>query len=262
MTIQTILNLPLIIALILFVLFAIMLGFAAYFSTRSIIHTPVPAEVKSTADSIFRISGTLLGLLLSLTFADVRQELLKIRDSVELEAGQLVDIYHDLMHHESLKANELQNKVIKYVRLVIEEEEEWTMRGNSVAKSWALFEELKKELLTLSSETSSQKSLQSSLLGRIDKIAKSRNVRLFRAKADTPIFLYFAIAGFMLTMALLCVHPPNLSSILLMSLYSAFIGIVLFFIQDLSHPFDGFFLISPEPFEVIYRDITSSAPST
>ena len=92
MTIQTILNLPLFIALIIFVLFAVLLGFAAYFFVRSIIQTPVPAEVKGTADSIFRISGALLGLLLSLTFVDIRQELLKIRDSVELEAGQLTDI--------------------------------------------------------------------------------------------------------------------------------------------------------------------------
>ena len=259
MLIQTILNLPFFIALIIFIIVAIMLGFGAYFSIRSIIQTPVPAEVKSTADSIFRISGALLGLLLSLTFADVRLELLKIRNSVELEAATVGDIYHDLMRFESLEAKELQDKVVEYVETIIEKE--WTEHDPSVAKSWEIYQELTHEFLNLTAETSRQKSLQSRLLQDIDKISDHRQARLFHSKADLPIFIYIAIVGFMLTMALLCVHPPNLSSVLMMSLYSAFIGSVLYFIQDLSHPFDGFFRVTPEPFQVVYRELVAKMGS-
>ena len=54
-------------------------------------------------------------------------------------------------------------------------------------------------------------------------------------------------------MALLAVYPPRRRSLLLMCFYCIFVGVVLYFILALNHPFAGIARVSPEPFEIIAK---------
>lgn len=251
------LNLPVSLGLTIFVLFIILLGLAAYIVVRKLVPATISEETKNVANSIFRISGALLGLLLSLTFTDIRSEITRVKDSVELEAAQIADMYNDLEHYDSEDAKELRQKLIVFTKTILDEE--WIKleesRGNS--KAWQLFGELQLGVLNLMPENARQKALVTRLLQDLDEISDYRQERFYHAKKDPPIYVFIALFGFMITMSLFCVHPPKTTSMIFMSMFSAFVGVVMYFSLAMSQPFDGPMSVSPRPFEVVYKDFVS-----
>jgi hypothetical protein len=89
-------SLPVILGATLSAGVAIIVGLTAYYVARIAVGRKANEESRELASNMFRIIATLLSLLLSLTFADVRVEIGMVRSSVETEAGQLADIYKDL----------------------------------------------------------------------------------------------------------------------------------------------------------------------
>ncbi len=251
------LTLPVLIGISIFLLATVAVGLVSYFVARALIHKPVQDERKNVADSLFRISGALLGLLLSLTFASIREDITKLRDSVELEAAQIADIFNDLARFESEDATALQQKVVDYTRALIEHEWPLLSAGGLSPQAWDIYEDIELGLLDLKTEGPRQESLRSRLLQDIDEISDHRQARLYTAKDDPPFFLYIAMFGFVATMLLFCVHPPSVASIVFLSLFSVFVGTVMYFSFALSHPFDGALSVSPKALELIYGDFLS-----
>lgn len=257
--IVTIVNLPFIVGIILFVLVTGVVGFIPYLVTRWAIRKPIPDESQKLAETVFRISGALLALLLSLTFIKVRSELIKLRDTVDLEAAQIADIYNDLGRYESPEATAIQHKIVEYTHALINDEWSHLSLDRLSPRAWARYGEIQTGLLNLKVDTPRHKLLQARLLQDIDEISDHRQIRLYHAKEGPPVYLYIAVFGFMITMALLCIYPPNASSILFMCLYTLFVGTVLYFILAMAHPFEAAFSVSSAPFEVIYNDFTSGS---
>ena len=252
------LNLPAAVGLPIFVLIIVVLGMVPYLLAYSLLPAQISDETKSVAQSVFRISGALLGLLLSLTFADIRSEVTRVKDSVELEAAQVVDMYNDLARYDSEEATALLQKLIDFTKTILDEEWVKLEESRSDSKAWDLFGELQLDILELKPENERQKVLVSRLLQDIDEISDYRQERFYHAKKDPPIYLYIALFGFMITMTLFCVHPPKLASLLFMSMFSTFVAVVMYFSLAMSQPFDGPMSVSPRPFEVIYHDFIAN----
>ena len=92
------------------------------------------------------------------------------------------------------------------------------------------------------------------LLQDIDEISDYRQVRYYHAQADPPDFLYIALFGFIITMFLNAINPPDKVSLLLLFIYSTFFGVVLYYILAFNNPFQGAVRVSPEPFQAVLRD--------
>lgn len=253
------LNLPVPVGLTVFVLAIIALGLIPYLLAHSLLPAHISDETKSVAESVFRISGALLGLLLSLTFADIRSEVTRVKDSVELEAAQIVDIYNDLARYDSEEATALQQKLIDFTKTILDEEWVKLDESRNSSKAWDIFGKLQIGILELKPENERQKVLVSRLLQDIDEISDYRQERFYHAKKDPPIYIFIALFGFMITMALFCVHPPKLASMLFMSMFSTFVAVVMYFSLAMSQPFEGPMSVSPRPFEVIYQDFTTNS---
>ena len=253
------LNLPVAAGLVIFVLLIILLGLVPYFVARSLITKPVSGETKSVAESLFRISGALLALLISLTFADIRSDITRVKDSVELEAAQIVDMYNDLARYNSEEADALQLKIIEFTRTILDDEWEKQEESRKNSRAWELFGELQIGVLNLQPENERQKVLVTRLLQDLDEISDYRQERFYHADKDPPVYIFIALFGFVITMTLFSAHAPGLTSLLFMSLFGAFVAVVLYFSLAMSQPFHGPMSVSPGPFEVIYDDFTGEA---
>ena len=89
-------TLPPIISVVIFVMAIILIGLGSYFLGRRFAARTVDGEMTNVATVLFRATGVLLGLMLSMNFATVRTDYAKIQDSVELEASQILDLNQDL----------------------------------------------------------------------------------------------------------------------------------------------------------------------
>ena len=148
----------------------------------------------------------------------------------------------------------LQDTLRTYVQRLIDDE--WARLADDQLSPEAerLFNVMQVGFLNLEVTSAAHETLRDRLLVDIDDVSDYRQIRLHHAKTDPPIFVLIAIFGFMLTMAMLAVYPPTPTSITLMSFYCAFVGVVLYFIVAMNHPFDGPAQVTARPFEVITED--------
>lgn len=70
------------------------IGLASYYFSRWVLRVPESKGTEAIVVNVFRGTAALLGLVLSLTFADVRSDVGILRDGIELEAAELGDIYY------------------------------------------------------------------------------------------------------------------------------------------------------------------------
>ncbi len=251
--ISTLISLPIALGLLIFITLFLVIGFSSYAFTRWLIVKNLVPENKEIASQLLRLSGALLALLLSLTFADVRSELIKLSDSIDLEAAQIVDMYSDLEMYGTTDANLIMDKLKEYTKSIIENEWDKLSQNSFDMSTFHLAEEIQEDILNLNPASKKGELLRANLMDDLDEISDYRQMRQYASKTDPPIFFYISLFGFVITIGLFSVYQPNRNSLLLLGFYCAFIGVVVYFILTLSHPFVGTMKIQPETLITIYE---------
>ncbi len=230
---------------------AVVIGLTTYAGARAAIGKHANHESGGQVIQLFRVIATLLALLLSLTFADLRTESGAIRSSVRTETALLADIYKDLSIFDSQEAEALQAQLVEYVDAVIVEEWE-AMRNGEIDESVAArFQELEIAILRLQPTTPLQAELRGRLVEDIDSVSDSRIIRLIGIGPEPPTFLYLAILGFLWSSALLSVCATQGRTVVFIGAYCAFFGIVIYFILAMGHHFEGIGEVTPSAFELL-----------
>ncbi len=119
----------------------------------------------------------------------------------------------------------------------------------------ALKRQLAESVWNLKPATPLQEKLWSQILTDIDAISDYRWIRLDNALAEPPVYIYAIIFGFLVTMACFGAYPPQVPLVALVSLYTVFIGLVLYLILAVSDPFQGGLGVDPTPFELLVETL-------
>jgi hypothetical protein len=244
-------SLPPVVGGTLFGIAAIVTGLVTYAGARIAVGQSTSSEGKDLAINLFRVIATLLVLLLSLTFADVRIEIGAIRSSVQAETALLADIYKDLSIFDSSEANAIQVQLVEYVDAVIVDEWDALRRGEINEKVLIIFRDLETAILNLETTTRLQEELRGRLIDDIDAVSESRTTRLVQINTGTPVFMYVAFLGFLWTSALLSVYRPQDKTVVLIGAYCAFFGVVTYFILALGNHFEGIGEVTPDSFRFL-----------
>ncbi len=69
------------------------------------------------------------------------------------------------------------------------------------------------------------------------------------------MYIYAIIFGFLVTMACFGAYRPQVPLVALVSLYTVFIGLVLYLILAVSDPFQGGLGVDPTPFELLVETL-------
>jgi hypothetical protein len=91
----------------------------------------------------------------------------------------------------------------------------------------------------------------------IDALSGYRVIRLDNTLAEPPVYAYVIIFGFLVTMACFGAYRPQGPLVALVSLYTVFVGLVLFLIMKLSDPFQGDIGVNPTAFEYLVETLQS-----
>ena len=99
--ISWLINLPPIIGGSIAITVTVGVGLLTYILNRSALGRYSDDRSAEIAINMFRFIATLLSLLLSLTFTDVRLEIISVKSSVEREVDLISDIYKDLTGYDT-----------------------------------------------------------------------------------------------------------------------------------------------------------------
>jgi hypothetical protein len=246
------LELPLFAGILLFLLCIVSLGIIVFFSSHYFyIKRKISKGQIQVGRVLFRTSASLLALLLSFTFASQRVDYYKIKQSLEYEASQLVDIHIDLGLFDSPSAEPIRKNVREYVGIMLEEGWKPITETPFESSTFVQFLGIYKDIHNLEANNALLLQLKESLIADIDEVSDYLQVRFYQTRPETPVLIYIALFGFLVVMIFFSVYTPDKVSITFISLFNAFIGLVLYFILLMNNPFVGPIQIKPEPFQIL-----------
>jgi hypothetical protein len=197
----------------------------------------------------------LVSLMLSLAFAEVIVELRAVENAIEREAVAISDTFQDLQRFGTERTRKSRAILIDYTQAVIEDD--WPALANDKLgmRAGALKRQLAESVWNLEPATPIEEKLWSQILTDVDTISDFRWIRLDSALAEPPVYIYAIIFGFLATMACFGAYRPQAPLIALVSLYTVFIGLVLYLILAVSDPFQGGLGVHPTTFEHLVQTL-------
>ena len=237
--------------------FTAVTGFVVYGVSYKLISKYKREDMKEPTSSLFRLVGLLVSLMLSLAFSEVIVEVRVIRNAVEREAVAISDTFTNLKLFDIERTKETRSLLVKYTQAVIDDD--WPALANDKLgqRAGALKRQLTEALMNLETATPNQEKLWSLIVADIDALSDHRFIRLAAALAKPPVYVYVIIFGFLVTMACFGAYRPQGPLVVLVSLYTVFVGLVLFLIVKLSDPFQGDIGVTPAAFEYLVETLQS-----
>ena len=214
-------------------------------------------DLKDPTSSLFRVVGLLVSLMLSLAFSEVITDLSTIRNAIEREAVAISDTFEALKLFDIERTREIRTILIEYTQAVIDDD--WPALANDKLglRAGDIKNRLTEAVMNLEPATSNQKKLWAFIAADLDVLSDHRFIRLDNALEKPPVFVYVIIFGFLVTMACFGVYRPQAPLIVLVTLYTVFVGLVLYLVLALSDPFQGDIGVAPTAFEYLIETMLS-----
>jgi len=238
------------------------LACTVYLVMRGLVHRRAASDTKDLAGSvIFRVSA-LHGLILALVFAQELLSYQELRSSLVREATAVADIYNDARRYGGAVETDIQAALSRYVRVAAGAEwQSLSESGALLAEGWALHEDVYIAILDLVPETPRQVALRAHMLEDIQLIANFRQLRENMAlHAISTLFWAAALVGVVLISMPYFIFQPSPINLMLLSVYGAFTGFVLFIIYALNDPFTQPGQLQPVALEQLLRTEIGNSP--
>jgi len=244
-----ILSLPLVAGGIISMVLATVVGLTVYFVFHKFIDRYKHGDLRDSTSSLFRVIGMLVSLMLSLAFAEVAIDMRMVENSVGREAIAISDMFHDLQRFDIEGTRGLQVLLIEYTQAVVDDDWPALARDQLGQRAEELRITIETEVLALQPISSDQEVILSRLIADVDVVSDYRLIRLDNALSEPPIYLFSIYVGFLITMACFGAYRPQIPLVVLVSLYTLFVGLVLYLILSLSDPYQGGTGVDPSTFE-------------
>ena len=258
---QTLLTMPTLIGALAFIAITTAMGMAVYYVTyrchaRRRSETAFN-EVKDATGNLFRVVGWLFTLLLSITFSNVISDLALTRAAIQNEASAIDDVNQNLQRFNSNESREIQQSLAGYLQAVIEDE--WPALAEDRLSELAekRLSQVEDAILSLATEGPVQETSRSRAIDDVDLISGHRLARLQQAIDQHSQALFVILFGYLVTMVYFGIYPPRIGMIVLLSFYTAFIGVIIYLMLAMSDPFYGSFAVDPAPFEYVLESMKS-----
>ena len=248
-------ELSVITGIFLFVVSMIILGTIIFIVCHYLFSKNLSKQHIQIGRVLFRTSASLLALLLSFTFASQRVDYYNIKQSLESEASQIVDIHTDLELFNTQEAEKIRRKMHDYIGVILNEGWKSITENPFQSRTYLQFFEIYQDIHHLEAVNNYQNQLKSNLIVDIDEISDFMQVRIYKTRPEVPYLLYIALFGFGVVMIFFSVYNTDRVSISLISLYNSFIGLILYFIILMNNPFIGPIQIQPESFKILYEAV-------
>ena len=246
-----------VLGLIIFLALMMGVGIGVYFTSRLVLKS-MDRLSRQLGVYMFRACGALLGFLLAVNFSAVSIEFSKISEAVDLEVAQLHDMHEDLLRFGTPRSALLADLLVTYSRSVVDEEWESLSHGEPSEKSWNLFLQLEDGIILLEPVDDAGKILKSRMLTDIDEISDYRQSRIYGHDSEMLWLRIIVYVMFILSIFYLGVFATRPIRLLFVGLYSGAIGLILYAIISMGHPYQGVAQVSSEPFQRLNEELRAT----
>lgn len=239
-----------------FVVVAVVIGYVPARLMRHRYGARQPGDTRALTSDVMARVGALHGLILALVFANAQQGAGEFEAETASEAVAVTEVYFNA---QRLGAQALQAASTDYLRASIEHD--WPSlhsRQELSDEGWRAWRRMLEASLALAPDGRAQALLADGIHANVVAIQSLRQNRGFHAQKRLSIeFWIVSVAGLLLVATLLFVHEVSPTHDVIMAMYSAFTGLTIFMIYDLSHPFGGTMQLRPDAYHAALAMIRS-----
>jgi hypothetical protein len=261
--IEALLSLPTLLGCLMFMGLTTVIGLTVSFVTfRTVVERQSDETMKEIGDvtgNLFRVVGWLFTLLLSLTFSDVVGKLIATENAIDGEVNAISDIHLDLQRFGLEETRELQTLLVDYTRAVIDDDWPALAHDRLSERSNALLRQLEDAVLNLEATNPAQEILRPRIIADVELVSDFRLSRLKQAREQPSLVLIVVVFGYLATMVYFGVYRPRPFLVSLLSIYTAFVGVVIYMILALGAPFQGATAIDVAPLEYLIETMKADS---
>jgi Protein of unknown function (DUF4239) len=221
------------------------------------------------AGFIYAALGVIYAVLLALVVIAVWEEFQEASSTVEQEANAVAEIFWLAHRLPQPQGSHIQELARSYAQEVVDKE--WPLmeqgqpplmeQGQGTPAGWTLIDDIRANLQELDPHTPADEQLYAEGLDQVQRLADARRMRLVAAEEGIPAVLWAvlifggaAAIGFTYLFGLESTWAHRLMVLTL----AAVIGLVLFTIGALEHPFSGGARIGTGAFELVLERFETS----
>ena len=214
----------------------------------------VPDMTQNVAGTVALRVGAVHSLILALVFAEAHANHADLREQVSQEATAIEHIAWNLENWDGPDSRAPRDELEAYVTGVIDREWDPSAKLVGSRETTQALAALDRSILDLKPAHPRQEVLKSRMLQDISAVLDHRKTRLSLTHRSVPgVFWWVALVGYAVTVVLFFVFPATPLHIAMLSAYGAYMGLVLYFVLALSHPFLGPAAIDESPYVEILQ---------
>jgi membrane associated rhomboid family serine protease len=198
------------------------------------------------------------GLATALIAVNVWEAYEKIREVTKQEAASLAVLYRNVSEYPEPVRGVLREEIRAYTYRVIHESWPLQRRGRVPTQGVGSMDRLQSALMRFEPVSEAQKGLALETLASYSRLIDARRMRVDSVERRLPGVLWLVIilgafislvSAFFFPVLDARVHRTQVG------LLATFIGLVIFIILALDRPYDGDLGLTPEPYEIVYKQL-------
>lgn len=226
-------------------------GLIVIIISRNLVRDRLIKQHERVGRLLFRVTASLLALLISLSYANEKVGYNKVVNSIEEEAALIASATLKLGMHRTKLAEKVRKDLLKYVDFTIDDDWHKVVTNPYASKMWGTIYHINVEVRALDENSPMQSLLKSSIIEDIDLITRTLQVRIYSTYFHMPYLTYILGMGLIIVWCFFSVYRLNRVSIFFITLYNIYIGVLLYFVIMLGNPLGGPLKIDPAPFKTL-----------
>lgn len=232
-----------------FIAASVALVLGSYFTMRFVAGRAGTSD-RELASSVLTRIAAVHALILALVFAQEMVDYQQLRSESATEANAVADIYNDARRYGA-DAEPIRIALRSYLDTVIGEEWQALATDRRLSsRAWGQWESAYAAVLDLVAAGPRQEALRDHMLAQLHTISEQRVKREMNGQDSlSRLFWFAAITGLIFTALAYYPYAPDRSALMLLSMFGAFVGVVLFLIYAFSNPYAPPGALGPGAFE-------------
>lgn len=201
--------------------------------------------------------GVFYGLLLGLLAVATYQNNTDVSNTVAKEAACLGALYRDVSAYPEPSRSDLQNRLREYTDFVIHKAWPAQRKGQVPVGSVKMMDDFQAVMASFEPATKGQEIVHAEAFRQFNDMIVMRRQRIQSIGTGIPGVLWYVVAvgAVINTMLILCFRIRFDVHLFIGGLLSFFVGVVVFLVAAMDHPFRGEVSVGPDAFELIYSSI-------
>jgi hypothetical protein len=237
---------------------AVTLAVAGLALVQRLVPLPIRQAHNAATGMIYAALYVLFGVTLGFSLLLVWQQYDAAEKMAESEAAHVEELYQLAGGFPEPERGEIQEIVVSYARVVVEEEWPLMREGRTSPHAAEHADELRDSIQDFQPRTEAEQALRSEGLSELDELDEARALRLLEVREGLPPILWAVlIVGGMLTVAftyLFGMEAPRLHMLAVAAL-TVIVTLIIYTVAVLDFPFNSDLRVGPEAFELVLRRI-------